>query len=181
MLKYISLILNGTITIAVIVLILLSFIFYFSKWTEERITKITQLLQLFSVILLFLSSLLFFSSYNIHTAFVSTISNFFWVFLLFTGFPFIHVTRPAFLISIASTAFNHLSWMLTFLKKDSSAFFAISVFLVYIWFLPICAVSSLSAVDSDTQTQRRSAWTNVFNNIQKKVAPYLPHQSNKFE
>ena len=173
---------NGIVSIALIIALFLALVYYISVWAEEHMKKITQLLQLSSMFAFFISFLLLFTNFSTLAAGVSIVTNLMWTILLFTGFPYIQVTRPDFLIALLFTAFNHFGWMIYFLESEYSSTFVVFSFILYVWQVPILAVASLSALDeNDSQKyQSHSAWTNVFKTLSKAISTYIPH-APKFE
>lgn len=175
-------IITSIISLLILAAFIVSFIFYISKWAEAHMVFTTQLIQIYSVAILFLSVLLFFSDHCIPAALFSTTSNSLWTYILFTGFPFISPTQPSFILAILSTILSHFGWLIEFFDVDYGPAFSLFSFFLYVWLIPIMILSSMSAIDDLSNNKKgHSAWTNVFKTLIEKSQKYIPHFSSKLE
>lgn len=179
----------------VLVLIVIALIYYSSAFIEERMKTMTKIIKILNIFILGISSLLFFSSFSKYLSFFIIISNILWLCILFTGFPFVNLTRPDFLLAIITTVISHALMMIHFLQHDEvSSLTTASYFVLYVWIIPILIIISLDAItcddfdDKDTNEkeaqldQKPHSYIRIFfSNLLNKATEYLPHNTDKHD
>lgn len=181
---------EGIIALLVVILAFFALIYYGSGFVEERMKTVVKALKGYSIFVDCLLVLFIFSGFESYTTFAVCIANALWTFLLFTGFPFISLVRPDFLLAVACSVLAHFFLMLHFLESDDSTVTTVSYFLLFVWSLPIGIITSLSAVDDyaedvkeDTASKSKteSAWNSVFKRLFERAEDVLPHTADKRE
>ena len=174
----------------ILVLVVISLIYYFSAFVEERMKSMTKIMKILNIIILVLSLLLIFSSFSIYLSITIIISNVLWLFILYTDFPYINFLRLDFILAVLATVISHSLLMMHFIKYDEySSLTTASYFVLYVWIMPILIIISLDALENDefveedsneNENQKSHSYMRlVFTNIIQKVAEFLPHNTDK--
>lgn len=179
--------------LVILVLIILSLIYYFSVFIEERMKTMTIILKTLNIVILILSLFLLFSSFSKYLCISIIVANSLWLLILFTDFPYICLYGPNFLLAVLVTIISHVLMMMHFIKHDEvSSITTASYFILYVWILPILIIISLDAIleddftnenegENETQSEPKthSYVRLIFTDIINKVTEILPHNADK--
>ena len=139
-----------------IILFLIS-IYYLSIFFEGRLKIMNQFLNLLSFLNLSFTLFLPFVGFSIFLATFSFISNGLWIIIHLSGFPFISLSRPDFIIAIILSVFNQAIWLLHFLGTNNTIFIRLSFFFFFIWIIPLTLLVSISSLENDKVTEQMNS------------------------
>ncbi|OHT00038.1 Transmembrane adaptor Erv26 [Tritrichomonas foetus] len=195
MFDIIFLICEVIISLVAIILLFFALLYYCATFIEERIKTITNFLKVISCIVLGLSVFLYFSEFSPLLFFTVFFTNLMFTIVLFNGFPFINAVRFDFIGGIMGSVFSHVLFMLHFLHDDkSSTFKTISYFVLFVWFIPIFVVTTLSALEvpgdeqneheekkevSEPAVKSQSPLKLFLSRMLTKAEEHLPHRDKK--
>jgi hypothetical protein len=160
------------ITLAIISVIFLAFMYYSIPFVEERIPKFVALAR-FTAVFLSVLSLFTGKIYGKLTCIVTFFTNLCWISVVTRGFPFISLLSLDLLLATVGACASHVCWMFSFTKVMSGGWTAIAYYFLFIWGLPIIVAVSLSVTDeyiagpsgSGRKRKPKSVWARMMSRI----------------
>lgn len=153
---FILTILECIVSVIAMILIFVAFVYYFSNFVEERMRKVQALMKNLTLVVLGISLLIPLSGFPWYIFVIIFATNSLWLWVQYSGFPFISLGDPKLAISFICTILSHFLLMLYYLSQDASFFQIVSYFFLFVWFIPILVLSSLCALDEDQVEQTNS-------------------------
>jgi hypothetical protein len=134
------------ITMAIISIIFLAFMYYSIPFFEERIPKIVRFARIFAITATVLS--LFTGFFYGKLVCVATfLTNLCWIAATGPGFPYVPMLSPSLVFGIIGSVVSHISWMFAFVKVPVDGWTAIAYYFLFIWGLPVVMAVCLSVTD----------------------------------
>ena len=174
MISFVS-VLELLVVIVFFVFCVLSLVYYASSFFEHRLSQLSKWILRFSYLVILSSFMLSFFGYPVLLSILSVVSTSLWVFIQKSGYPFVSLERPDFVIAIACTVLTTIFWMVHFLGSDHSFFFVSSCFFYFVWGIPFLLILSISTLSEDQVNSRNisarsiNVWKRMFSGMFKPV------------
>lgn len=173
-----------------ILLIFFSFLFYMIGFIEERVSLTVKFGWCLIFYNLFCGFLLLFTDFSIFTAITTLITNGFWIYMFFHGFPFISMTSFSLIGGIISTFISHFLWLYELIQFQMPGFFALSLYITLVWGIPILTATSLftydeSSIHQSSSNNRASYPKSALHEFLEKklqlIKSIIPHSGDKLD